>query len=112
WGVVRTLVSRSASRIQKLSEQRLQQKLDLEHHDDLVEVAVEDTASFISLVKECERGGGQQAAASEEESSIYLLNSVVYRTEIQNRLSFAGKTAFDNRSTHALAEYYLSVAKE
>lgn len=116
WGVVRTMVSRSASRIQKLSEQRLQQKLDLENHEDELGGAVdtEDANSFISLVKECERVGVANSDPDPvgEDSPIYLLNSIVYRTEIQNRLSFAGKTALDNRGTHSLADYYLSVAKE
>lgn len=116
WGVVRTLVSRSASRIQKLSEKRLSQKLDIENHEEeLPDLSIDaDADSFISLVKECERVVPDDAtpASTGEESPVFLLNSVVYRTETQNRLSFAGKTAFDNRSTVALADYYMSVAKE
>ena len=47
-----------------------------------------------------------------EDNPIYLLNSLVYRTEQQNKLTFIGKTAFDSKGTNRLAEQYLSVAKE
>ena len=46
------------------------------------------------------------------EKPIYLLRSLLYRTESQNQLTFTGKTALDSRQTSALAEQYLSVAKE
>ena len=43
---------------------------------------------------------------------IYLLNSIVYRTEHQNRLSFLGRTAFDQNDTLKLSDQYAQVARE
>ncbi|HQH27456.1 MAG TPA: hypothetical protein PLP17_08680, partial [Oligoflexia bacterium] len=53
-----------------------------------------------------------KAAVKHDDRPIYLLNSVVYRTEDQNKLTFLGKTAFDLRATAKLAEQYLGVARE
>ena len=57
-----------------------------------------------------ERRAEEPAATNQE--PIYLLNSMIYRTEQQNRLTFTGRTAFDDRSTAKLAEQYLGVARE
>jgi hypothetical protein len=46
------------------------------------------------------------------ENPIYLLNSIIYRTENQNRLSFLGATSFDREDTKALAEQYRALARE
>lgn len=50
--------------------------------------------------------------AQEQKEPIYLLNTMVYRTEQQNFLSFAGKTALDDNHSSGLAQNYLALARE
>lgn len=126
WSILRTMVNRQASRIQKLSTERLQQNLSLrsssefDEEDDerFVDADVENPDVFISLLEQHEqdlngnKGNGNSAGQNGDGSPIYLLNSILYRTEQQNRLTFLGKTAFDERATAKLAEHYTAVARE
>lgn len=126
WSILRTMVNRQASRIQKLSTERLGKNLSLrssdemgeDDEDELSEVDIENPEAFISLLEQREDGEncgsslGSPDQNMRNDSPIYLLNSVVYRTEQQNRLSFIGKTAFDDRSTRKLAAQYATVARE
>jgi cellulose biosynthesis protein BcsQ len=129
WSIIRTMVSRQASRVQELSNKRLNERLllcsgdgreeddELEEYDEL---DLEDADSFLTIFDKganySELGKTPPMTKPEnkdqDESPIYLLNSVVYRTEEQNKLSFLGKTAFDMRSTAKLAQQYLAVARE
>lgn len=133
FAILRTMVNRQARRIRKLSETELEQRLNMqgrksETKPEIVdeynpalepELDIEDPNSFIKLLEDKNGAGSvpQQQNKSEEPqatatSPIYLLESVLYRSEQQNRLSFLRKTAFDTRSTKRLAECYREVARE
>ena len=111
WTIVRSIVNKQASRMQRMTSERLGKNLRLglssEEDDEAGQHEVED---FLSLV---EQVGSQKAVEqTKDQKPIYLLNSVVYRSEKQNRLTFLGKTAFDSRATADLARQYSEVARE
>ena len=146
WTIIRSMVNRQASRIQRLSADRLQRNLALkssnemdDEDDALADMDVPDMSNpevFISMLEEREQksrngsghyGNGTNGKAPDKrnalestrnenpasaESPLYLLNSVVYRSEEQNRLTFSGKTVFDVKSSGALKEQYTAVARE
>lgn len=118
WSILRTMVNKQASRIQQLSTNRLEAKLSLSSTDS-GESGIDEAQEFISLLHHESLAGlddsdveDEPKPANDDESPIYLLNSVVYRTEQQNKLSFLEKTAFDSRATSKLAAEYLDAAKE
>jgi len=125
WAIVRSMVSRQATRVRKLSENRLSASEQLhlkdanEHQDESGE-----EEEFIDMLKEVESCGlspeeiveqglvpGADNSAGDDRE-IFLLRTTISRTEQQNRLSFVGKTSFDNRETKKLALEYKNVAKE
>jgi chromosome partitioning protein len=117
WCIVRSMVSKQASRLRKISEKRIKENLsvrefseddDFENEDDMIQT--ED--GFISFVDRASSGSAQAAGSESESSPIYLLDSMVFRSEEQNKLTFAAKTAFENRKTHALATQYKKLARE
>lgn len=119
WGIVRTMVNRKAKRSQTLSAERLQKRLDLqsvpEDTDEEEEFNVEDPAEFMMMLQSWEQTNVKKPVSSPskpEERPIYLLRSLVHRTEAQNQLTFLKKTSLDGKQTGSLAEEYLSVAKE
>jgi len=119
WGIVRTMVNRKASRSQMLSSERLQEKLELQHieeeGEDAPEFNVEDPNSFMEMLQNWEKehaGIKPKVPAKQVDKPIYLLRSLLYRTELQNQLTFSGKTALDSRTKTTLSEQYLSVARE
>ena len=92
WSIIRSMVNKQASRVQKMTRSRIEENLSI-------------------------GGAGSSTAVADEQnvddnSPIYLLNSVVYRSELQNRLSFLGKTAFDDSSAANLKSLYEAVASE
>lgn len=87
WAIIRSMVNKQASRVQKMTRNRIEANL-----------SIEETGVSTNEV--------------EDDSPIYLLNSVVYRSELQNRLSFLGKTAFDDASAANLKSLYEAVALE
>jgi cellulose biosynthesis protein BcsQ len=118
WSILRTMVNKQASRIQQLSTNRLEASLSLSTAESAGS-GIEEAQEFISLLQHESMEGlddsemeDEQTPANDDESPIYLLNSVVYRTEQQNKLSFLEKTAFDSRATSKLADQYLAAAKE
>jgi chromosome partitioning protein len=121
WGIVRTMVNRKASRSQMLSSERLQERLELQHLDEEGEEAeefnVEDPNSFMQMLQNWEKDNTiakpkPVAPVKQPDKPIYLLRSLLYRTELQNQITFSGKTALDSRQKSPLAEQYLSVARE
>ncbi len=86
WAVLRMMVNRAARRVSRLSAERLEQNVKPRAHEFW-----EDQDS--------------------EESPIFLLNSIIYRTEAQNRLSYEARTALDEPSS-ALSDQYLCLARE
>lgn len=135
WAIIRSMVNRQASRVHKLSSNRLQQNFEMntvnsrevDDYPDELPGSIEDPGEFISMVRRSERAKGSGgvgdrsngkhesravSAHRSEESPIYLLNSLVYRTEQQNRLTFLAKTSFDDLSTARLADQYLAIARE
>ncbi len=126
WSIMRTMVNRQASRVQKMSQKRLNEKLTLrsgdscpdEDDDDFADFDLQDADGLLAMF---DKDNGKSAAPSpaqdaktsgSHDSPIYLLNSVVYRTEEQNKLGFLGKTAFDVRTAAKLAQQYLDLARE
>lgn len=91
WSIIRSMVNKQASRVQKMTRTRIEENLSIGGSGAEVSGA---------------------AAAAEDNSPIYLLNSIVYRSELQNRLSFLGKTAFDDASAATLKSLYEAVASE
>lgn len=102
WAICRTMVNRQALRTRRLSEGRLSRYL----HPNGSETC-RPNDEFIDMLR---RSTGPAGAGSD--SPIYLLRTTVSRTEEQNRLSFLGKTAFDNRASCRLAADYTNVARE
>ncbi len=124
WAIIRSMVNRQASKVQELATSRLRRHLqdfsrigsDIDD-EELEEPDIEDAGEFIALLRqreEARRLEAENAPTGETKSDkpIYLLNSVVHRTEQQNKLTFQGRTAFDSRATHKLGEQYNSVARE
>ena len=114
WSIVRTMVNRQATRLRRDAERRLKEnlefasteKVDVQLEED--EFAIENPDEFIAML---DRHEGKNADDSSN-SPIFLLNSMTYRSEQQNRLSFAGKTCFDSRTNRAMAAQYLAIARE
>lgn len=112
WSIVRTMVNRQASRVKKMSEQRLARHLRLTRgaqDPEEFEFDPEDSDSFMQHI---EREASLSVDDIQSDSPIYLLDSLIYRTEQQNKLTFLGSTAFERRVNKKLAECYLNVAKE
>ena len=99
WSIVRTMVNRQARKVRELSEQRLGDNLNLSNVEEQED---QDETDFI-MPSDQPLG---------EESPIYLFNSQIFRTEIQNKLSFQGKTVFESKESKMLAPCYLSLARE
>jgi chromosome partitioning protein len=117
WSIVRTMVNRQATRLQKEASARLNQNLFVTaptHEDeDEFELDLQDPDHFISFVERQESSTpSKQNSNSNNDSPLFLLNSLTYRTEQQNRLTFAKKTCFDSSSYSSIAKQYLSLAKE
>jgi len=118
WSIVRTMVNRQAKRMQQLSVSRLQNNFNevrqaLPEDDSDLDIDIENNQEFISLIRKKTSDSIPEAGdAAGDDSPVYLLNSVVHRTEQQNRLSFVKNTAFDNQSTQRLAQEYWAVASE
>ena len=125
WSIMRTMVNRQASKVQKLSQQRLSEKLSLrsgtstsDDDDDFSDFDLQNTDDLLRMFDDTSRSsaapniGPAANTAQQQDSPIYLLNSVIYRTEEQNRLSFLRKTAFDLKSSAKLAQQYMELARE
>jgi len=121
WGICRTMVNRKAQKSQRLSTARLSERLDMQSIEEVLddEFDVEDPTAFVDMLQSWEksRSAPRRETAGKDgkptsEKPLFLLRSLIYRSEIQNQLSFHGKTALDSKQTFALAEQYLSVAKE
>jgi cellulose biosynthesis protein BcsQ len=117
WTIVRSMVSKGASRVHTLTNTRLQRNLAPrapEEQSDPDDFEMDDLSDSESYIDYLETQGGMptRTAAAAGDNPIYLLNSLVYRTEQQNRLSFLGRTAFDTRATDKLAVQYHVLARE
>lgn len=113
WSIVRSMVSKQASRLRKISEKRIKENLSVKEfsEDEDFEDSSENQDDFISFVDEASKGHAHSVAA-EENSPIYLLDSMVFRSEEQNKLSFAAKTAFESKQAVKLAVQYKKLARE
>ena len=120
WSIVRTMVNRQATRLQRASNERLEENLVLSstnepHDDDELEdeFPIEDPDEFIAMLEQHEVKSVEREGNSVFDCGpIYLLNTLTYRSEQQNRLSFLGKTCFDSRQYRKLADQYLEMARE
>ena len=133
WLIIRSMVNKQASRVQKLSVSRLQENLALrscqdidaesDSDDDDVVPDISNPELFISMLEEREQKKERRAADAasdrhrpeqkgDDSSPIFLLNNLVFRSEEQNRLTFAGKTSFDVKGAANLKDQYLAVARE
>lgn len=112
WAVVRTLVDRRSRKVQELSQARLKSTVG-------VELSEKDKARAAAQKSKPEAAKKAPAKVEHAEidlgaadSPVYLLRSLIHRTEIQNRLSFVGQTSFDLAFARGLADEYLAVARE
>jgi len=126
WGICRTMVNKKAQKSQRLSSARLSERLDMQSVEETLEEEfdVEDPTAFVDMLQSWEktrsvkatsvpgRENGAKGGKSTSDKPLFLLRSLIYRSEVQNQLTFHGKTALDSKQTLALAEQYLSVAKE
>lgn len=118
WAIVRTMVTRQARSVQRLTSENLQARFDLldaqdDEPDTILNNGVEDADVFMRMLCERERAKETRISSVDRDvNPIYLLHAVISRTEQQNKLSFQGKTAFDTRATAKLADQYTAVAKE
>jgi chromosome partitioning protein len=124
WCIVRSMVSKQASRLRKISENRIKENLSVKEfaEDEDFEEALDETLdgqneftkssdNFISFVSDTENISSTSEPV-QNENPIYLLDSMVYRTEEQNKLSFSSKTAFETKKTSSLALQYKTLARE
>lgn len=124
WLIMRTMVSRQASRTQRMTQERLRKNLyvkaaaEMDQEDfeeEMSEADLSNPEEFLMMVERHQHRGGQGGNMQTRiggDNPIYLLNSVIYRTEIQNRLTFQGKTAFDSGEAAPLKAQYSEAAKE
>ncbi len=130
WSIVRTMVNKQASRVQEFVDTRIRRTLSLEKFENRPTAGensefngnsdgldFEDASQFLWFLRKREQelskqNGTYRPQTPADPQPIYLLNSIVYRTEDQNKLSFVGRTAFDGRTTWKLADQYLHVARE
>lgn len=126
WCIVRSMVSKQASKLRKISESKIKENLQVKEFVEDDDADDEDDAycsndvspstsnsrasEFLEFVDEASRGS--QHEVQPDASPIYLLDSVVYRSEEQNKLSFAAKTAFESRQASKLALQYKCLARE
>lgn len=123
WAIVRTMVAKQATTMHKLTGDRLHKNLavcdpaaidsmDLDSDDEYSEG--ESILDFITNHHQSSKNEKVEVRKPvvQDASPIYLLNSIVYRTEQQNKLSFLGKTAFDFKAASPLKQQYSSVTKE
>ena len=109
WGIIRSMVTKQAKRVGKLSEDGLSKSKQfmVQGGRTRQELDLEDSSGFVDLLNT------RDALKAESEAApIYLLDTIVYRTEEQNRLSFVGKTALDVRGAKKLAAHYRGIARE
>ncbi len=128
WSVLKTMVNKRASRLNRLIEE------NLERNESVIGRSKEDNFSYQDYEEcfdsnsledfkksvreyEIENKGlsdkdGFNNSVNKNDNPIYLLNSVIYRTEDQNRLSFLRKTSLDREETKKLALNYLELARE
>lgn len=90
WAVLRMMVNRSASRIARLSADRLAETMPL------------------SPVSGKEEG---RSDSGSDEKPVFLLENVIGRSEEQNRLSYCNRTTIDF-PTSPLALQYMALARE
>lgn len=124
WAIVRSMVTRQASRMHQLTADRLRENLRLQDSRTVEgeDEDISDSESFISLLErreqlhdETERDPDTRLSGAEGgtgDSPIFLLNSLIYRSEAQNKLSFLRRTAFDPKGDSTLREHYSAVASE
>lgn len=124
WLILRTMVSRQASRTQRMSQERLAKNLYVKAAADMDENDFEEEGSetdlsnpeeFLMMVERHQHRGGNGGALQSRiggDNPIYLLNSIIYRTDLQNRLTFQGKTAFDSSEAAPLKAQYSEAARE
>ena len=128
WSIVRTMVNKQATRSRACTDERLNRNLFLtnaQEQEDLDSMDMEFDSSnpeqfmaFLEQHERMDRGSKRpkKAASTEKysntESPIFLLDSITYRTEQQNRMTFVGKTCFDSKAFSALSEQYLKLARE
>ncbi len=133
WLIIRSMVNKQASRVQKLSVSRLQENLALRNYhdvdvdadgdDDDVVPDISNPELFISMLEEREQKKERRSSATsndlqrpaakgDDTSPIFLLNNMIFRSEEQNRLTFTGKTSFDVKGAANLKDQYLAVARE
>ncbi len=97
WGIVRSMFSRKATKLRELSETSIRENLAVRDLDQ------EETGIYMDRLSD---------SSSESTDPIYLLDSVIYRTEEQNKLSYKAQTAFESKITKKLAKEYLTLSKE
>ena len=90
WAVLRTMVNRSATRVSRFSQERLAASLPA------------------GAGPGTERDG---PGLDRGEKDIFLLDTIINRSEEQNRLSYCGRTALDAAAS-PLASQYLALARE
>lgn len=98
WVIARSMVSKQALRLRDMSEKKIREHLQ-----------ISDTEKDLFSSAEAD---GQEDNVANIKSPLYLLDTIVYRTEEQNKLTFSAKTAFESVAANKLASQYLSLANE
>ncbi len=95
WVIARSMFSKQATRIRGLANKKIEEHVP-------------------SLKTNVGRNEERESSEVQEDnnSPIYLLDSVVYRSEEQNKLSFIQKTAFEHASAKKLEKQYSTLAAE
>lgn len=121
WAIVRTMVSKQATTMHKLTEDRLQKNLQVCDPSEVDQTDSDDiyseSAKMLDFISNHHQSSMHEKVEEikpviPEVSPVYLLNSIIYRTEQQNKLSFLGKTAFDFKADSPLKQQYSSVIRE
>ena len=141
WAIVRTMVNRVAKKVRAIRDAKLEERFSLISPKDMPdEENLLNSQEFISMLQEREAQNGSDlagdfssgAAVAEGisfgssqlksleddtegevvDSPIYLLENLIRRTELHNKLSYFGRTAFDTAESKDLASQYSALASE
>lgn len=96
WAIVRSMFSKKASTLRNMSDKCIRENL-----------AIKDMDHELTGIYSDRLNSDTQSA-----DPIYLLDSIIYRTEEQNKLTYRAQTAFENRATKKLAHEYETLTKE
>ena len=109
WGIVRSMFSRKASKLKEISDSSIRENLLVKDLEPASDYSEDDSDEDLDHSQRFETSSSD---FDRDRDPIYLLDSIVHRTEEQNKLSFKATTAFESKVTKKLAAEYVTLARE